>query len=412
MSSPSQGSCSFCGKPPQHKQDVLIKGLHAYICVHCLKQANKVAQVAHTPLQKPAPAFVLPTPEAIKKHLDEHVIGQDEAKKALSVAVYNHYKRLQLRDKPTKQHEVEIEKSNILMLGPTGTGKTHLARTLSSFLHVPFCMVDATALTEAGYVGEDVESILTRLLQVAQYKLPEAQRGIIYIDEIDKITRKSDNPSITRDVSGEGVQQALLKLLEGTEVSVPPQGGRKHPEQPLITVDTKHILFICGGSFEGIEKIIERRLQAQKLGFGRNYAPTQHANDSILQYCSVWDLRTYGFIPELIGRLPVQVHLNALDEQTLLRILTDPKNALVKQYQKLFALNNCSLHFQPAALQQLVQAAYAQKLGARALRSLCEAVILDLMFEMPSASEKKKWVVTKAWVQKKIESPKFRRFAA
>ena len=410
MSSDSDHICSFCEQAISSSEELVIKGAHAQICSSCLVKANQiVSQSEHKPTAQKKP-FSLPTPRAIKDHLDAYVIGQDKAKQVLSVAVYNHYKRLQAIEQP--QEGPLVEKSNLLLIGPTGTGKTYLARTLSSFLEVPCCIVDATVFTEAGYVGEDVESMLTRLLQVANYDLKEAERGIIYIDEIDKLSRRSANPSITRDVSGEGVQQSLLKLLEGTEVNVPPRGGRKHPEQPLISVDTRNILFICGGAFEGITDTIRHRLQTQKIGFESQKMTKDLGSSNLMEYLSVWDLRSYGLIPELIGRLPIQVHLDALDEESLLSILTKPRHALIKQYEKLFDMDGCSLRFHPSALRYLARSAVEQELGARGLRSLCEAVMLEIMFEMPSEKKKKEWIITKQWVQKKIDHPRFKRYAA
>lgn len=328
-------------------------------------------------------------PVDIKGHLDQYVIGQEDAKKVLSVAVYNHYKRLMNLSKP-QLDEVEIEKSNILMVGKTGTGKTLVAKTLAKILKVPFCIADATVLTEAGYVGEDVESIITRLLQASDYDVKAAERGIVYIDEIDKITRKSDNPSITRDVSGEGVQQGLLKLLEGTVTNVPPQGGRKHPDQKYIAVDTRNILFICGGAFEGIESIIERRISRSKIGFkNKNEQMISSDKDQVLKYVSPTDLRSFGLIPEIIGRLPVLTHLEALDKDALLRILTEPKNALIKQYTKLFELEGKKLEISKEVLNYIVEKAIEFKLGARGLRAMCEALLLDYMYETPSNDSEK-----------------------
>lgn len=379
--------CSFCGR----KSDdvgLLVSGIDAHICNECIEQGHRILseEEAHKAKVAAAAGFKvdLLKPKEIKTHLDDYVIGQDSAKKVLSVAVYNHYKRL-MSTKKDDQDDVEIEKSNILMVGQTGTGKTLIAKTLARILKVPFCIADATVLTEAGYVGEDVESIITRLLQASDYNVEAAERGIVYIDEIDKITRKSDNPSITRDVSGEGVQQGLLKLLEGTITNVPPQGGRKHPDQKYIAVDTRNILFICGGAFEGIESIIQRRVATSKVGFKKaSEQKVTNDRDQILQYISPADLRGFGLIPEIIGRLPVLTNLEALDREALLQILTAPKNALVKQYQRLFELEGKTLEFGKDVLDYIVDKALLYKLGARGLRSMCEALLLDYMYESPS----------------------------
>lgn len=381
-------SCSFCGIT---KKDalMLIAGDGAFICDRCIAQAGEILQeeMGQRKAKSVQSALKLIKPQEIKKHLDEYVIGQDEAKKVMSVAVYNHYKRLNQRLDPDG---IEIEKSNIVMVGETGTGKTLLAKTIAKILNVPFSICDATVLTEAGYVGEDVESILTRLLQAADYDVAAAERGIIYIDEIDKIARKSDNPSITRDVSGEGVQQALLKILEGTVVNVPPQGGRKHPDQKMIAVNTNNILFICGGAFDGIQKKIANRLRTQTVGYKINDDQADVDMDNLYKYITPQDLKNFGLIPELIGRLPVLTHLNPLDKETLLSILKEPKNALVKQYQKLFEYEGVELIFEDAALEYVVDKANEFKLGARGLRSICEAIMLDAMFEIPSHAEGEK----------------------
>jgi ATP-dependent Clp protease ATP-binding subunit ClpX len=342
-------------------------------------------------------------PIDIKKHLDLYVIGQEDAKKVLSVAIYNHYKRLNQKIKD----DVEIEKSNIIMIGETGTGKTLLAKTIAKLLNVPFAIADATVFTEAGYVGEDVESILSRLLQAADYDVEQAQKGIVFIDEIDKVGRKSDNPSITRDVSGEGVQQALLKLLEGSEVLVPPQGGRKHPDQKMIKINTQNILFICGGAFEGIDKIIARRVQSGSIGFKSTTEQTQLEKDNLIQYVNALDLRNFGLIPELLGRLPVVTYLKSLDAHALRRILTEPKNALIKQYKHLFEYENIDLQFDDDALDYIVQKAIEFKLGGRGLRSICELVMNDAMFELPSQKHGKDFIITKEYAQERIEKSKY-----
>lgn len=378
----SKRRCSFCGRS-EDEVGFLITGVNGCICDSCSEQAHEIVQEAMR--QKGSNTDLnlaeLPKPKDIKDFLDQYVIGQDDAKRYLSVAVYNHYKRLL---QPSSKDDVEIEKSNIIMVGSTGTGKTLLARTIAKLLHVPFTIVDATVLTEAGYVGEDIESILTRLLQVADYNVAEAERGIVFIDEIDKIARKGDNPSITRDVSGEGVQQGLLKLLEGSIVNVPPQGGRKHPEQKLIPVNTKNILFICGGAFDGIERKIAQRLNTNVVGYGAAKEKVKIDRANLMQYIAPQDLKSFGLIPEIIGRLPILTYLNPLDRTALRNILTEPKNSIIKQYIKLFEMDGVKLEFQPEVFDYIVDKAIEYKLGARGLRSIVETIVIDAMFEIPS----------------------------
>lgn len=397
--------CSFCGRSSREVQ-LLMPGLDGCICNECAEQAHLLAkEYLEDKSKKQGSEFKLteiPKPHEIKAYLDEYVIGQDTAKRYLSVAVYNHYKRLSQTD-----DDVDIEKSNIIMVGPTGTGKTLIAKTIARLLKVPFTIVDATVLTEAGYVGEDIESLLTRLLQAADYDVEKAQRGIVFIDEIDKIARKGDNPSITRDVSGEGVQQGLLKLLEGSIVNVPPQGGRKHPEQRMIPVDTKNILFICGGAFEGIEQKIAHRMNQHVVGYNTDNQRI-HFDDKheYLRYVAPQDLRSYGLIPEIIGRLPILVHLDPLDREALLRVLTQPRNAIVRQYQKLFKIDNVELTFAPEVFDFIVDKAIEYKLGARGLRSIVEAIMVDAMYEVPSMNVKK-FEVTLDYARQKFEAAHF-----
>ncbi len=394
--------CSFCGRS-EKEVGFLITGMNGYICDSCSEQAYEIVQEALKGASGNKAGALdlneLPKPKDIKEFLDQYVIGQDDAKRYLSVAVYNHYKRLSQK---AGADEVEIEKSNIIMVGGTGTGKTLLARTIAKLLKVPFTIVDATVLTEAGYVGEDIESLLTRLLQVADYNVAEAERGIVFIDEIDKIARKGDNPSITRDVSGEGVQQGLLKLLEGSVVNVPPQGGRKHPDQKMIAVNTKHILFICGGAFDGIERKIAQRLNTNVVGYGAAKETVKIDRSNLMQYIAPQDLKSFGLIPEIIGRLPILTYLNPLDRSALRNILTEPKNSIIKQYVKLFEMDGVNLTIQPEVYEFVVDKAIEYKLGARGLRSIVETIMMDIMFELPSM-EVSQYELTLGYAQKQME---------
>jgi ATP-dependent Clp protease ATP-binding subunit ClpX len=401
--------CSFCGRK-KSDTDLLIAGMDAHICDKCIEQAHGIVEeeISEASSGSHSKEIILKKPLEIKTFLDQYVIGQDETKKAMSVAVYNHYKRLmQVHD----ENEVEIEKSNIVLVGETGTGKTLIARSIAKMLNVPFSIVDATVLTQAGYVGEDVESILSRLLQAADYDVAKAQKGIVFIDEIDKIARKGDNPSITRDVSGEGVQQALLKLLEGSVVNVAPKGGRKHPEQKFIEINTKDILFIAGGAFSGIDKMISKRLNMQAVGYSASVEEDKIDEENLLQYIIPSDLKSFGLIPEIIGRLPVLSYMNPLDEKILRSILTEPKNSIIKQYEKLFSMDDVDFTVEEGALNYIVGKAVEYKLGARGLRSLCEAILTDAMFELPS-SDQKKLVVTRDYAEEKMTKTTLKKLRA
>ena len=397
MAEKGKKRCSFCGRT-EDQVALLMTGMTGFICNDCVEQAHNILREEQLLPKSDFEMGELPKPKEIKAFLDEYVIGQDEAKCALAVSVYNHYKRLMQRD---SNNDVEIEKSNIVMVGSTGTGKTLLARTIARLLKVPFTIVDATVLTEAGYVGADIESILTRLLQVADYKVEEAERGIVFIDEIDKIARKSDNPSITRDVSGEGVQQGLLKLLEGSVVNVPPQGGRKHPDQKMIPVNTKHILFICGGAFDGIEKKIAQRLNTHVVGYNSVQNSFKIDKGDMMQYVTPQDLRSFGLIPEIVGRLPILTSLRPLDRATLRNILTEPKNSIIKQYIRLMEMDGVELTFDDEALDYIVDMAVEYKLGARGLRSIVETIMQEKMFEIPSSDEKK-CKISKAYAEERF----------